>query len=231
LGSQNTRFNLFYRGQIDDYKDNNGRTKLYPSIFRPERKRLSAVVVKTRFERLNALIKTLVTNRFNLGLLSPLTVHDEYWLSLLQHYGICPTPLLDLTQSLRVAASFALLDTETRSLRKDGYVYVLGMPHLHGCISSFADDRMVIVKLQNVCPPQALRPHFQEGYLVGRWPGTTFKEKEDNFAYWLVGKYRLDNTEPGFFDDKFPPIPADSLLPEKDPFMDQINDLAKRTPA
>lgn len=230
LGSCNPHFNLFFRGQDKDYKDKNDRTRLYPSIFRPDKERLSQTVVATRFKQLRALIKMLRANQLNLGLRSPLAIHVEYWLSLLQHYGVCPTPLLDLTQSLRVAASFALLDTETHNLRDSGYLYVLGMPHLHGSISFFADDRMTIVKLQNVCPPEALRPHFQEGYLVGRWPRTASKEAGDNCAYWLVGKYLLDNTGQRFFDEEFPPIPQEAVLPEPDPFRDRINNLAKRTP-
>jgi hypothetical protein len=231
LGSCNTHFNLFFRGQNADYTDKYDKTKLYPSIFRPPRERLSPAVLETRFKRLGALIETLRINQFNLELSSSLGVFDAYWLSILQHYGVCHTPFLDLTQSLRVAATFALLDTETHNLRESGYLYVFGMPHLHGSISFFADDRMTIVKLQNVCPPKALRPHFQEGYLVGRWPGTTFKEKGDNFAHRLVGKYWLDNIKTSFFDKEFPPMPQEALLPEPDPFMDQINDLAKRTPA
>lgn len=225
LGSHNSRFNLFFRGQNEDYLDKKNQTKLYPSIFRPDKgqKRLHNNVVRARFKKLQDSMKSLRANSHDLGLLfSPLSIHNEYWLSLLQHYGICFTPLLDLTQSLRVAASFALLNLETRRFQESGYLYVLGMPHLHGCISFFADDGMTIVKLQSVCPPQALRPHFQEGYLVGRWPRTGAKQATDNFAYWLVGKYQLDNTSADFFGGDFPPIPADALIPRDDEFRDKL---------
>lgn len=231
LASCNTRFNLLFRGQNEDYLDSNGRTKLYPTIFRPDknRSRVHKTTIRLRFKDLRRVINTLRANRYDLKLNSHLVVYPEYWLSLLQHYGICSTPLLDLTQSLRVATSFALLDLETGSLRERGYLYVLGMPHLHGCISAFADHRMTIVKLQSVSPPQALRPHFQEGYLVGRWPRTESKEAQDNFAYWLVGKYMLDNTGQRFFEGDFPAIPQNALLPERDPFKDELRQLYTET--
>ncbi|MGO9572570.1 MAG: FRG domain-containing protein [Desulfomonilaceae bacterium] len=227
LGSRNTRFNLFFRGQNEDYTDSEGKTKLYPSILRPDanRKQLRRPVIESRFEQLQAFTRRLRANRVELRLSSHLTVHHEYWYSILQHYGLCRTPLLDLTQSLRVAATFALHDVETGTWMPRGYLYVLGMPHLHGCISAFVDDRLTVVKLQNVCPPQALRPHFQEGYLVGRWPRTASKEAYDNFAYWLVGKYLLDNTDGDFFKDDFPPIPPDVLLPREDPFGERLQEL------
>jgi len=227
LGSRNPRFNLFFRGQNYDYIDSNGKSKLYPSILRPEANRtlIRRSVIEHRFEQLRAFHRRLRANRAQLKLSSSLAAHPEYWYSILQHYGICRTPLLDLTQSLRVAATFALYDIETEEWLSNGYFYVLGMPHLHGCISAFVVDRLTVVKLQNVCPPHALRPHFQEGYLVGRWPRTAFKEAYDNFAYWLVGKYLLDNTNQDFFGKDFPPIPADVLLPREDPFGDRLQKL------
>lgn len=231
LGSRNTRFNLFFRGQNKDYTDTEGKTKLYPSILRPEanRKQLRKLVIESRFKELIDFTKKLQAHRGRLNLSSYLAVHPEYWYSILQHYNICCTPLLDLTQSLRVAATFALYDVKSELFLPTGYLYVLGMPYLHGCISAFVDDRMTMVKLQNVCPPNALRPHFQEGYLVGRWPRTASKEAYDNFAYWLVGKYLLDNTSQNFFGPNFPPIPNDDLLPKEDPFEKRLQELLSQS--
>lgn len=44
--------------------------------------------------------------------------------SILQHYEVVPTPLLDLTQSIRVACSFA----QMRGTDSTCYVYVIGFP-------------------------------------------------------------------------------------------------------
>jgi len=59
--------------------------------------------------------------------------------AILQHYGVCDTPLVDLTHSLRVAASFAHLEflkaKSKNKRRKYGYVMALAMPYPVGSIS------------------------------------------------------------------------------------------------
>ena len=224
LGSRNSRFNLLFRGQGNDYKDSNNRTKLYPSIYRPVNSngRLSTVKLQKRLKNLKELIYALSKNRKNLGLSGYLLKHQEYWEAIIQHYNLCPTRLLDLTQSIRVAATFALYDINSNKDREDGFVYVLGFPHPNGSISTYADDELILVRLQSVCPPEAYRPHFQEGFLAGRWPRSKTKDAEANFAYWLLAKYRLTNKNNKFFDKEFPPIPYRVLIPEKDPFKDKL---------
>ncbi len=51
--------------------------------------------------------------------------------SILQHYEVIPTPLLDVTHSLRVACSFAQLAGTDPTC----YVYVLGFPYSTNRIS------------------------------------------------------------------------------------------------
>jgi hypothetical protein len=53
-----------------------------------------------------------------------LNKYPEIAWSLLQHYEICDTPLLDLTHSLHVSCSFAFDSNEGET----GIIYVLGMP-------------------------------------------------------------------------------------------------------
>ena len=45
-----------------------------------------------------------------------------------QHYGFWPTPLIDLTSSLWVAASFALKARQDDTVIR-GFLYVVGMPN------------------------------------------------------------------------------------------------------
>ena len=135
------------------------------------------------------------------------------------------TPLLDVTQSLRVAASFALMNNPA-----EGYVFAFGMPHPQGSISHVVDQRLVLVKLQNVCPPEALRPHYQEGYLVGRLPVTASKEQGDNVAIRMIGRYRLDNSAGEFWSSDFQPIPKDALLPVNDPLEARLRGIVAAIP-
>jgi hypothetical protein len=79
--------------------------------------------------------------------------------AILQHYEVCDTPLLDVTNSLRVAASFA-----TNNPAAEGPVlYVLGVPSLSGSITASSEQGLQIIRLSSICPPEARRPYFQEG--------------------------------------------------------------------
>jgi hypothetical protein len=108
----------------------------------------------------------------NIEDINKLKKFPELQWSILQHYEVCDTPLLDLKQSLRVAASFALNWTSS-----EGYIFVFALPYPNGTISYFSEEELVIVRLLSVCPSEALRPHFQEGYLVGTFP-TYIKKKQ-----------------------------------------------------
>jgi hypothetical protein len=126
---------------------------------------------------------------------------DESRWAILQHYD-CPTPLLDVTQSLQVACCFAThkYDGKRGMLLEpssEGYLYVLGLPNIHGHISFFPYDGIVMVKLQAACPPEAIRPHYQEGYLVGSTPHTPkeYTYRYRDLALRLVAKFRIADPE------------------------------------
>ncbi|HEY9206682.1 MAG TPA: FRG domain-containing protein [Candidatus Methanoperedens sp.] len=223
LGYLNPHFNLLYRGQDKDYKNKNGSI-IYPSIFRPtDGKRITTTEIEKRFSRLDKIRMKLRSNKKNISLQKRLLSYPEYYYALIQHYQKNETPLIDLTQSLRVAATFALLNSTT------GYVLVFGMPHPHGSISHFIDQEMVLVKLQNVCPPNAFRPHYQEGYLVGNLPFNSMLPRfGDNLARRLIGKYYLDNSDDYFWDKGFSSIPKEVLFPKNDPFQEELNDILEK---
>jgi hypothetical protein len=114
--------------------------------------------------------------------------------SILQHYEICATPLLDVTQSLRVAASFASERTTA-----EAFIFVLGVPNLSGAVTANAETGIQIVRLTSVCPPNAKRPHVQEGYLLGEYPELSdysqkrlYAHHEVDFGKRLVAKFRFD---------------------------------------
>jgi hypothetical protein len=115
--------------------------------------------------------------------------------TILQHYEVCPTPLLDVTQSLRNAASFASHDNSGGS----AYVFVLGVPNLSGAVTSSSEAGLQIMRLSSACPPDAVRPHFQEGYLLGEYPemddygqNTQYSFDEMDFGRRLLAKFRFN---------------------------------------
>jgi hypothetical protein len=114
--------------------------------------------------------------------------------AILQHYEVCATPLLDVTQSLRIAASFASLDTD-----EEAFIFVVGIPNISGAITASAEAGIQVIRLSSVCPPSALRPHLQEGYLLGEYPEMLgydqkefYKHYEIDFGRRLVTKFRFN---------------------------------------
>jgi hypothetical protein len=212
----NKNYEMYYRGQTLDYKNNQAefykdripKTTIYPSICRPERRddgtfkhSLRKEQINKRYEELSKMIE-LVRGKRN--------YFNEYYYSLFQHYDILPTPLIDITQSLRVAATFSLRNSSK------GYLYVFGLPYPNQSISYYSDLGIVLIKLQNVIPIKAIRPRYQEGYLVGKYPIRPTKTNGDDLANRLVAKFLIDNTDKGFWDDYFLPMPEEILFPKND---------------
>ena len=162
LQFMNRNFVLLFRGQTGDYKNSKHNTTLKPSLFRPKNHgNPSPSILVKRFEELERAERLLVEayqQKKFIGI-DRLRRHQIVRWSILQHYEICPTPLLDVTQSLRIAASFASGDVEN-----EAFVFVIGVPNLSGAITASAEAGLQIVRLSSVCPPSALRPHIQEGY-------------------------------------------------------------------
>ncbi len=214
----NRNLTLYYRGQSNDYKSD-GKSTIVPSIYRkkPDEKRL---MLKERFEILNekviGLKRIFREQTFPLAGTSMLNKYPEIAWSLLQHYEICDTPLLDLTHSLHVACSFAF----DRNEGDTGIVYVLGMPWLTDAISYNTYEELVNIRLLSVCPPQAQRPFFQEGYLAGPFPNyqlnNTDRVSQFDFARRLIAKFEIPMKNKDFWGVGFDRIPSEKLYQDND---------------
>ncbi|MDQ6432856.1 FRG domain-containing protein [Mesorhizobium sp. LHD-90] len=183
---------LFFRGQSNDYRSRAGGTTLYPGIYRgdaiPERE------IRHRFDMLDQACKLLIEKWRSQSLegLRDIRLKRYVQWSILQHYEVHQTPLLDVTHSLRVACSFAQL----KRTGGTAYVYVLGLPHVTNRISINSEHEIVNVRLLSICPPAALRPHFQEGYMAGTSDVTTdFDSKTElDFRNRLIAKFAIPDT-------------------------------------
>lgn len=203
---------------------------LKPSIFRHTvpHKIPGANQLTHRFEKLKSAERELVYRYENAGLLKPELLKRQRILrwSILQHYHLCGTPLLDVTHSLRIAASFASLKATG-----DAFVFVLGVPNLSGAITASAEAGLQIVRLSSVCPPTVVRPHIQEGYLLGEYPDISKYDQEAlyhayeiDFGRRLVAKFRF-NPLTFWKPDTFPKgEEADLLLPMRS-MISRINNL------
>ena len=214
IAFNNPELALFYRGQEREYKSTAFGSSIYPSIYRKKSDtRKSREYLQERFEILEKanyfLLKEFDANGLNGK--TVLRKFPEVSWAILQHYEICDTPLLDITHSLRVACSFAL-----RNENSSGIVYVLGMPHTNGSISYYADEEQINLRLLSICPPVAMRPHFQEGYLTGTFPAHQQRFRHTNYdvARKLVAKFEIQKNN--FWDDDFHEIPHHALFPAND---------------
>lgn len=119
-----------------------------------------------------------------------------------------------MSHSLRVSASFASLAATNLA-----YVYVLGIPNISGGVTASAEAGLQIIRLASICPPDARRPHVQEGYLLGEYPEIAeYRQKqlyhphEIDLGRRLVAKFRFNPK--GFWkDEAFPKVSKATLYP------------------
>lgn len=227
------QYTLFYRGQRNDHKDEKtSKSTLLPNLFRnnPSQKELAQ-----RWEKLDYATK-LFDDRIK--------THPDYkkaefeflrerhlakW-SVMQHYEVVDTPLLDVTQSLRVACSFADLG------RVDDYafIYVLALPYPTGRISIHTEELVTNIRLLSVTPSSVMRPHNQEGFLIADdfiTPTDKVDESMD-FSNRVIAKYKIHLGSEDFWkvtselSDR--PLSEEEIYPDKvEGVIDKLADICE----
>ncbi|PJJ80832.1 FRG domain-containing protein [Brevirhabdus pacifica] len=215
----NPEYVLVFRGQSADHTDENKMTSIRPGIFRGRDSTVTRSPIEARFEKLRRAEKLLIEKWLD----APVAGNEKIkkyrilrW-SILQHYEICETPLLDVTYSLRVAASFASLHDDSH-----GYVFALGVPNISGTVTTDMEAGLQTVRLSSVCPPQARRPHIQEGYLLGEYPDISVYAEKQNYSSFevdfgrrLLAKFKFEKRT--FWSrNTFPQISRQALYPNSD---------------
>ncbi|MEU9899983.1 FRG domain-containing protein [Streptomyces phaeochromogenes] len=159
--------------------------------------------------------------------------------AIVQHYELWPTPLLDFSTSLRVAASFAL---GVRPTPRKGYVYVVCVPRVRGDMDledADAEERarkVLAVRLNSVCPPSALRSHLQEGVMVSRYPvmdDLSHSADHQDLSSLVIATFKLVDKKGEFWDKvHFPRHSQESLLPslEQDPLLRDLREAVRYRP-
>ena len=206
---------LFFRGQGVDFKNKNDKSTFYPSIYRGDY--LQKREVEHRFDILSQASSKLVdllSTRTKDGTRELKRKKYIQW-SIVQHYEVCGTPLIDFTHSLRVACSFAQLENGN----DHAYIYVFALPYITNRISINSEHDLINIRLLSICPPDALRPYFQEGYLAATSDieHEYDSKSELDFNRRLVVKFRIPNTSQ-FWGKDFKIIPRSALYPQDDVF-------------
>lgn len=213
LSYLNKDYLLFFRGQSSDYKNKAEKSSFYPTIYRSDY--LTQQELDYRFDKLYSASKILAE------LFKKNKIEGQYELrrkkyiqwSILQHYEVVDTPLIDVTQSIRVACSFAQLNNK----QDTAFIYVFGLPYYTNRISINSEHDLINIRLLSITPPQALRPYFQEGFLVGTDDITNEYERKEELDLnnRLIAKYEIPNSN-SFWGRSFDKIPKNALYPEND---------------
>ncbi|MDG1301230.1 MAG: FRG domain-containing protein, partial [Opitutae bacterium] len=212
LQFRNPNYVLLFRGQGSDYLNRSKNTSLKPTLFRPrsgETANPDSSELDRRFRKLKKAERLLVERYASAHLIGVERLKRQRILrwAILQHYEICPTPLMDVTYSLRIACSFG-----SDSSDEDSYLFVLAVPHLSGVVTASAEAGVQMIRLASACPPSAIRPHIQEGYLLGEYPDMGDYDQKANYSHYevdfgrrLIAKFRFDPDT--FWDDpQFPQV-------------------------
>ncbi|WP_290580213.1 FRG domain-containing protein [Ketobacter sp.] len=216
ISNHNPDHSLFYRGQPRDYTINTGATSVYPTIYRSPGRSLTIRELRNRYDVLEACSSQLMEKLQTLKIENSRKLYKfpELIWSILQHYEVCATPLLDVTHSLRVASSFAL-----NNASNDALILIFGFPYPNGTISYYAEQELLNIRLLSTCPSEALRPHFQEGFLLGNFPHKVERKQPHlDFATRLIAKIKI--SKEGFWENDFHPIPDSALYPDGDRILD-----------
>ena len=225
LSFYNPEHVLFFRGQTTEYSNSRGNASIKPSIFRSATgtRPPDSFELARRYEIL-ARADQILADEFSrsrfLGR-QRIVRHRLLRWAILQHYELCGTPLVDVTHSLRVAASFATNDAADT----DPVVYVLAVPSISGSVSASSEQGIQTIRLSSICPPEARRPYFQEGYLLAEYPDLAsihekekYRPHEIDFGRRVIAKFRLPRID--FWSRDYTAIPNEALYPnERDPLV------------
>lgn len=221
LQFRNREHVLVFRGQAKDHlatASNVPRSLLKASIFRLEGRRIpSETVLEGRFKTLRRAEGELLTEYVSANLVGSDQLKRQRILrwAILQHYEVCATPLLDVTHSLRIAASFATHSNDSTQ----AFLFILGVPNLSGAVTASSEAGLQIIRLSSACPPDAIRPHIQEGFLLGDYPevsdfgvDSAYRYSEMDFGRRLVAKFRF-NPKTFWKNENYPPASDKALYP------------------
>jgi len=227
LSCLNKRYVLYFRGQGHDYLAGK-ESALYPTIYRGN---LSKSTYESRWNNLEKACELLAAKlpssradvqNFRLLKRKPLL----QW-SILQHYGVVATPLIDVTQSLRVACTFAQLDCKEGD--SYAYIYVVALPYVSHRIHVDSEEYVTVIRLLSIAPPNSLRPYCQDGFLVGEdvIQEKYYDKKELNLSRRLVAKFKIPaNDDSGFWDTESP-MDRNMLYPASDEMLDICNEVKR----
>lgn len=227
LSIKNPGVVLFFRGQHEIHRAKK-YASLYPSIFRSKKGKVLSDFKKLEYA--SDLLKVIIEDykdEYNQNAINEIQNIELLRHSLLQHYGICGTPLLDITQSLKVACSFSL-SSEKGDMFKDGYIFVLALPYVNGRITVNYDEYITNIRLLSIGTSISKRPYFQEGYMVRSiYDVFDYDTKEEyDFKNRLLAIYHIKNNKRFWGPEHI--LKKEQLYPKEDSMKEIADQITKQ---
>lgn len=227
IASLNPGYQLYYRGQTNNHNDGKFDRTLFPSMWHKRMNDQAFHEVRTALvENGNLLAKEYSKWYPQETRFAELLQRDPRvrW-ALLQHYGVCGTPLLDVTRNLQVACTFA----RAQSISGVGYIYILGLPYLRESIMTDSAEGLSILSLTGVTPPSARRPLNQDGYLLSSsdwWrytldpgsPDSWNKSNRPDFSSRLIAAFAITTDDSFYENSGLSDLDNGWLFPREDEF-------------
>lgn len=96
-------------------------------------------------------------------------------------------------------------------------MFVFGLPYVTNRISSNSEHDLVLIRLLSICPPGALRPYFQEGYLASTADVTNeYEDKNElDFNRRLIAQFKIP-AQNAFWGRGLSRLRDDELFPPQD---------------
>lgn len=169
----------FFRGQSNRYFSPNGDDWIFPSICRVNNRYIYQSELNRRINTLNNKIKQMGERYLD----SPIWTNDDSIKKLLcdkhvtrglcQHYLLCKTPHLDVTEDFEIAYSFA----KQKDLLK-GVVFLIRTPRCPHLVNIFFEENLYAINLQKIVVPESTRPKHQKAWSLSFYPEISALTKE-----------------------------------------------------
>lgn len=234
IAAFNPQYQLFFRGQNNAWNNGELEKSVYSGIWRNDP---SDEDLKDRLATLNNMSSALVEAYANYYAKVPsakvylnrLRRNPLARWALLQHYGVCETPLLDVTRNLQVACTFA----RQGAMHGHGYVYVMALPYQREAITIDDVQGMTVMSLLGVTPSNARRPLNQDGFLTSTsewWRYAASESKLDapvasdrpDYFQRVATVFRIPTDEGFYADSGLSDLGNDWLCPRQDEFADML---------
>ena len=161
----------FFRGQPTRHLSREGKDLILPSICRTNEGDICQNELNKRIKKLDTRVKQMSDSYIDSDVWSDSTsilklLSDKFvGYGLCQHYELCKTPHLDVSEDFEVAYTFSKFP----DLNK-GVIYIISVPACPHLINILFYEQLYAINLQKIVIPQSTRPKVQKAWSLSFYP-------------------------------------------------------------